>query len=61
MCIQPFYFLKNIFSIKNLGTNKDKTSANFIVVSDKHFKPFGGIDGNPPNPLSHNQQCIPGL
>ena len=38
MCIQSFCFLKNILLIKNLGTYKDKTSADFIVASEKHFK-----------------------
>ena len=37
MCTQHFCLLKNILLIKNLGTNKDKTSANCIVVSEKHL------------------------
>ena len=55
MCIQPC-FSKNIFSLKNQGINKSRTSSNFIVLSKKNFKSFCYI--NPPTPLSHDMYQI---
>ena len=39
MCIQPFC-CKNIFLIKNVGTNKEENNANFIIVLDKNLNHF---------------------
>ena len=49
-----FLFFKKYFLIKDLETNKDNSSANFIVVSGKKFQALLGIDLNPQTPLSHS-------